>query len=82
MRWYKLEGKIPIPVDIIKHPEELDMMQDGKRLHLTTLPCGGMVSTVFLNLDHSFGGDVPVLFETMLFVSEDDYTDLDIIGRW
>ena len=25
------------------------------------------VSTVFLGLDHSFGGDAPLLFETMVF---------------
>lgn len=25
------------------------------------------VSTVFLGLDHSFGGGVPILFETMIF---------------
>jgi hypothetical protein len=26
-----------------------------------------MVSTVFLGLDHSFGGDKPLLYETMVF---------------
>lgn len=25
------------------------------------------ISTVFLGLDHSFGGDIPILFETMVF---------------
>ena len=25
------------------------------------------VSTVFLGMDHAFGGDVPILFETMVF---------------
>jgi hypothetical protein len=27
----------------------------------------GDVSTVFLGLDHSFGGSTPILFETMVF---------------
>jgi hypothetical protein len=31
-----------------------------------------MVSTVFLGLDHSFGGSVPLLFETMIFGGEHD----------
>ena len=30
------------------------------------------VSTVFLGLNHSFGGDKPVLFETMIFGGEHD----------
>ena len=25
------------------------------------------VSTVFLGIDHSFGGDIPLLFETLIF---------------
>jgi hypothetical protein len=28
---------------------------------------GKKVSTVFLGIDHSFGGPVPILFETMVF---------------
>lgn len=30
------------------------------------------VSTVFLALDNSFGGDVPILYETMIFGGERD----------
>ena len=30
------------------------------------------VSTVFLGLDHSFGGPRPILFETMAFVDNKD----------
>ena len=34
------------------------------------------VSTVFLGLDHSFGGGTPILFETMIFGGEyDDYQE-------
>ena len=38
------------------------------------------VSTVFLGLDHSFGGGKPVLFETMVFdrsISAGNNTDID-----
>lgn len=33
---------------------------------------GVMVSTVFLSLDHSWGGGPPVLWETMIFGGERD----------
>ena len=33
----------------------------------TKLANGVRVSTVFLGLDHSFNGEVPILFETMIF---------------
>ena len=39
----------------------------------TQLPDGREVSTVFLGLDHSFGGVVPVLWETMVFGGDDDH---------
>jgi hypothetical protein len=32
-----------------------------------------LVSTVFLGIDHSFGGDVPILFETMIFGGRHDH---------
>lgn len=31
-----------------------------------------LVSTVFLGLDHNFGGGIPILFETMIFGGEHD----------
>lgn len=33
----------------------------------TELPNDVMVSTVFLGIDHNFGGGPPILFETMIF---------------
>ena len=78
MNWYKLVDKTPVMVDIIKHPEELDDVQKNKRLHRTVLPDGGVVSTVFLSLDHAFDGGTPILFESMLFTSESDYSEQDM----
>lgn len=37
-----------------------------------------MISTVFLGIDHSFGGGPPLLFETMVF-KHGDWDDLDCI---
>jgi len=33
---------------------------------------GRLVSTVFLGIDHSFRGDVPILYETMIFCDNQD----------
>lgn len=44
----------------------------------TTSPDGKVeayVSTVFLGLDYAFGGDIPILFETMVFCSSDEKID-------
>lgn len=37
---------------------------------------GVRVSTVFLGLDHAFGGDTPLLFETMVFGGARDQDQL------
>lgn len=46
-----------------------------RRIARTELPSGILISTVFLGLDHNFGDEPPILFETMAFahgnVSED-----------
>jgi len=39
------------------------------------------VSTVFVGLDHSFGGPEPLLFETMIFGGEHDQ-DCDRYPTW
>lgn len=40
---------------------------EKRRVALTYLTNKVWISTVFLGLDHSFGGPVPLLFETMTF---------------
>lgn len=45
--------------------------------------CGrSVVSTVFLGLDHSFGGKVPVLWETMVFGGKLDQQQTRFSGSW
>lgn len=41
--------------------------KDYKRVALTKLPGDRSVSTVWLGLDHSMGGDRKLIFESMLF---------------
>lgn len=62
---YVLDGKTPVPVsDVI----EWGTWFESADRHVSQTKIGGVtVSTVFLGLDHSFGSDPPVLFETMVF---------------
>jgi hypothetical protein len=65
--WYRLNGKIPEPSGIL----EWDNDNPNWRVAMTEAE-GVKISTVFLGLDHSFGGSVPILFETMVFGGEHD----------
>lgn len=68
--YFKLnDAKMPIACEIEeyhqwikKHPKEMDA-----RRVADDMVNGSRVSTVFLGLDHSYHGNVPVLWETMVF---------------
>ena len=63
---YILEGKTPKPIDDIL--EWAMWFETADRFVANiTLPNKVQVSTVFLGLNHSFGGGTPILFETMIF---------------
>lgn len=65
MNWYILKDKIPIKVG---WEEYLEWCIKGESTSVNRTDIGNiLVSTVFLCIDHSFGGGVPVLFETMIF---------------
>ncbi len=65
---YILWGKIPIPVeDPIEWAKGLE--EENRRVGKDFIG-EVMISTVFLGLDHSFGGGPPLLFETMIFGGE------------
>ena len=68
---YILDGHNPVRCD--------DLIQWGRwfetgdrKVARFEFPNGVVVSTVFLGLDHSFGGDTPILFQTMVFGGEHD----------
>ena len=44
-----------------------DFEKPERILKQETLPNGFRVSTVWLGMDHGFGGDKPLIFETMVF---------------
>lgn len=72
---YKLdENRNPVEVSI---GEDFHFNEESRRVQLTGLPNGGTVSTVFLCIDHNYGGTGdPILFESMYF-PVDDYNDED-----
>ena len=51
---------------------------DYKRVAKDILPNGTVISTVWLGMDHGFGEGKPLIFETMVFLSEADYREEDI----
>lgn len=68
--WILVNDKLKV-VDLMtwsKWIENRDGKSDG-RITERTLIGKVLVSTVFLGLDHSFGGKVPILWETMIFNS-------------
>jgi hypothetical protein len=71
MTTYTLKDKTPVACE--------DMMEWGRwfqtsdrQVKLDLFTPDVRVSTVFLGMDHSFNGDYPVLFETMIFGIEED----------
>ena len=63
--WYILdEAGEPIPASMSEVASFLD--HDMRRVALDKVD-GATVSTVFLGLDHGFGSERPVLFETLVF---------------
>ena len=54
------------------------MQKKDRIVKQETLPNGIQVSTVFLGLDHNYGGGRPILFETMVFGAGEEGFDNDM----
>jgi hypothetical protein len=70
------DGRTPIlEEDTLAWAKWFEANRDARRVARTEIGSVGYVSTVFLGLDHSFGGGRPVLFETMSFIGgeSEDY---------
>ena len=61
-RFYRLEGRTPVPCDIY----DLSFNEKGRQVAIDQVK-GSRVSTVLLSIDTSFGFGPPQLFETMIF---------------
>ena len=69
---YRLEGHTPVVEEDIHawakaFGDRFQGTTDTWSVDRTELPDGGLISTVFLGLDHSFGDGPPLLFESMYF---------------
>lgn len=67
--YYILEGKKPKPVEMI---EWARWFGKADRIVKSEMIEGVHISTVFLGLDHGFGGNKSLYFETMIFGGEHD----------
>lgn len=76
---FKLEGHTVVPVgDFMEWAEWFD--KADRRIKQETVG-KYFVSTVFLGLDHQFGGGAPLLFETMVF-AEGESVDCERCSTW
>lgn len=65
--WYKInEDKTVEKLPDGEYPTDKEYRSPHRRVG-DDLVDGQRVSTVFLGFDHNWGGDQPVLFETMIF---------------
>lgn len=71
MKYYDRKGQ---PIELMEWGGLLKDI-NYKRVGETDLPDGRRVSTVWLGLDHGFGGGEPLIFETMVF-GRDSWSDL------
>lgn len=69
---YILDGKTPVREP--DHQKWAEWFGSNDRTVARTDVNTLLISTVFLAIDHSFGGGTPVLFETMVF---DDYGEFE-----
>lgn len=72
-RWI-LDGHVPVPCVDLREWGQWFEVHENRRVARTMIGERGIVvSTVFLGLDHNFGeSDVPLLFETMIFDTDDE----------
>ena len=73
---YILEGrKVRETDDLIEWAKAFE--NNNRIIKQTELPNGKYISTVFLGIDHNFGGGTPLLFETMVFPRKGEWNDVD-----
>jgi len=70
MKNYILEGKTPKEADMMEWAKWFETAE--RHVAKTEISKEVNVSTVFLGLDHNYGGGTPILFETMILGGEHD----------
>ena len=88
LKYWILVGQTPIEVD--QHEWSLWFERGDRQVSLSPIKARGVtyrISTVFLGIDHGYGfaQDVPLLFETMVFIDdgsdEDPWADYQVRSR-
>ena len=80
MEKYILQGKEPIlEPDLMKWGEWFENVKNRtvKKTEIDDI----QISTIFLGIDHSFSGHIPILFETMVFGGTLDQ-EMDRYSTW
>lgn len=78
---YILDGKTPVPADLMTWARWFETAGTSRIVAKTEV--GDMnVSTVFLGLNHAFGGGPPLLFETMIFGGPPDQDYQERCSTW
>lgn len=73
VRWYILdEDHNAVPSSATEWSDWTANDWNRKRVKEDTLPDGRWISTVFMGLDHRWDDGPPILFETMVFQSQED----------
>lgn len=73
--WYILQGRDVVPADSATWSQWIRTYRENKIVRQEAVG-DRFVSTVFLGLDHQYGDGPPLVFETMVFESKDDFTDI------
>ena len=79
-RFYKLVDRKPVQCSFAEFSEA--MKDDANRVIAQNLVGELQVSTIFTGIDTNFGGDEPLLFETVVFGLPDDLRPQWSLGNW
>lgn len=79
-RFYRLVDRVPVRCTLLEYAEA--MKDDANRILAQSTVGELQVSTIFTGIDQNWGGDVPVLFETVVFGLPDDLRPQWSFSTW
>lgn len=79
-RFYKLVDRIPVPCTLTEFADA--MKDDANRVVAQNMVGELQVSTIFTGIDSNWGGDVPLLFETVVFGLPEDLRPQWSLSTW
>jgi hypothetical protein len=79
-RFYRLVNRVPVRCTLSEYAEA--MKDDENRIVGQTMVGELQVSTVFTGIDQNWGGNAPILFETVVFGLPDDLRPQWSLSTW